>query len=149
MLSQIKMTEHLSATNVESDGDFESLLASLEDEVQAAASLQTTEVLMLLIDKWENDIIRMREQGVLNMEHLLNHYVRLKISLHHIKKAYDRGWYPSGDPNGGKLKSRVDSLQEKAKEARRNYYVAKRGIETEHRNGCACRGCRCLGQVGA
>lgn len=148
MLNQIKTMEPLSATVADTDGDFESFLAQLDAEVQVAANEMTVELLYLLLDKWENDIARLKFEGKLNMEDMLNHYVRLKISLHHLKRYYEREFWPNGCyASEAAVKARYDVLVETTKKARINYYVAKREFEGEHGNECSCRGCRCLGAV--
>jgi hypothetical protein len=122
------------------------IIEEIEKEVADAASQMTVEVVLLLIDKWEAQIQRDWEAGKLKIPDLLNHYVRLKISLHHVRKAWDRGWSSFSDEQ---FKTRINDLNYKVKEARRKYYVSKlRYDSTEHPRECSCRGCRCVGRGG-
>src|SRR5678816_2136478 len=116
--SPIKKMEPSFATSVESDGELPDYLSSLEDEVMLAASQSTVEIILLLVDKWEADIEREARMGRLGIPDLLNHYVRLKISLHHLKRAWDRGWSSLTD---GQFATRANTLSDKVKEARRKY----------------------------
>jgi hypothetical protein len=140
MLSQTKMTEPLSATSAESVG---SIFADIEREVEEAANKFGVEIILLLIDKWENDMQRAVLLNTVDTDMLLGHYVRMKISLHHLKRKMERDWF-SNDTLAKTIEERVRNLGYKTKEARRNYYVAKRRFE-EHRDDCSCRGCRCVG----
>ncbi len=140
MLSQTKMMEPSSATNVELVG---SILADIEREVEEAANQFGVEIILLLIDKWESDMQTAMANNIVDTDMLLGHYVRMKISLHHLKRKMERDWF-SNDNIAKTIEERVRNLGYKTKEARRNYYVAKRRFE-EHRDDCSCRGCRCVG----
>lgn len=145
MLNQIKTMEPFSATGVEQVGN-NPFLDSLAAEVEAAANKLGPEIIFLLVDKWEGDMVRLQEEGRLSMNELLHHYIRLKISLHHVKRHYERYGDWTCDLTDSVHYQRLINLKHKAKEARRNYYVAKQRYEGEHRTGCDCRGCRCLGK---
>lgn len=146
MLSQIKTMELSSVTNVGVAGN---TALSIEQEVQAAADKFGVDIIVLLMEKWDLDMSHALSEGKATLESMLNHYVRLKISLHHVKRYYDRytEWNDES-PHNVALKNRVKSLTEKSREARRNYYVAKRRVEGEHGTECTCRGCQCLGSLG-
>ncbi|MGI0058752.1 MAG: hypothetical protein ACREBJ_03195 [Nitrosotalea sp.] len=80
------------------------------------ADSMTVEVVLLLIDKWEADVQKPWDQGKLTIPELFNHYVRLKISLHHVRKAWDRGC-PSMDENTFNIReltlsSKIKALKE-------------------------------------
>lgn len=145
MLNQTKTMEPFSATDVEQVGST-TLLDSLAAEVEAAANQLGSEIIFLLIEKWELDIAKAEEEGRLSVQELLHHYVRLKISLHHVRRHYERydDWPCS--QTASVHYQRLINLKDKAKEARRKYYVAKQRYEGEHRTGCDCRGCRCIGK---
>lgn len=141
MLSQTKMTEPSSAINAELGG---SIIADIEREVQEAADKFGVEIILLLIDKWEDDMQKAMANNIADTDMLLGHYVRMKISLHHLKRKMERDWF-SNDNLAKTIEERVRNLIYKTKEARRNYYVAKCRFE-EHRDDCSCRGCRCIGR---
>jgi hypothetical protein len=120
-------------------------LENIEQEVADAANQMAVEVVLLLIDKWERDLELAILNNEANVPMLLNHYVRLKISLHHVRKAWDRGWSSMTD---NQFKERINILTTKTKEARRNYYVAKQRYKSdEHGSGCSCRGCLCIAGI--
>jgi hypothetical protein len=154
MLSLTNPTVVSNATDVVTDisPDY---LSSLEDEVQAAADQLSVEVILLLIDRWESEVQQKIMDGKLSHEDARLHYVRLKISLHHLKRKYERDYdnqdYHMYSSNSGEyttygiqLLDRIRQLSNRAQEARKNFYVTKRRYQGEHRNGCTCRGCRCL-----
>jgi hypothetical protein len=120
-----------------------SIIEELEAEVEQLANGASIEILMLLIDKWEEEVEHKRTHGKLDIASMLNHYVRLKISLHHVKRHYERGW-SACDAADVVLRQRIATLTQKSKEARRNYYVTKRRYEGQHGDDCSCRGCGCL-----
>jgi hypothetical protein len=117
------------------------MLADLDSEVEQAARNSTVEMILLLIDKWEHDIEVAVAMGKASVPQLLHHYVRLKISLHHVSKAWERGWSTMTE---NQFVERVKGLSDKVKQSRRDYYVAKREYETQCSAECACRGCRCI-----
>jgi hypothetical protein len=121
-------------------------LASIDDEVEDALNSLGADIIFLLIEKWESDIARATELDKVTAEELLNHYVRLKISMHHLKRKFelDYFWSPC-DPHGADFEKKLIGLSDKVKEARRNYYVAKQRYEGQHEGTCSCRGCRCIG----
>ena len=143
MLNPIKKTEPSSAINVDTVGNF---LSSVEEEVSNAADHLTVEVILRLIDKWEADIELALLKGKVDVRDLLEHYVRLKISLHHLNRAWDRGWGGHGTycMNAEQFAVKAKDLSKKVKQSRRDYYVAKREFETQCSSECACRGCRCI-----
>ena len=121
-----------------------SIIEELEAEVAAQAGQMTVEVVLLLIDKWETRIQQEWDAGKLTIPELLNHYVRLKIMLHHVRKAWDRGWSSMSEEQ---FKTRATNLGDKIKEARRKYYVTKQRYESEHGSECPCRGCKCIAGI--
>jgi hypothetical protein len=122
------------------------LLKSLEKEVADAASQMTAEVVLLLLDKWEKDLELAIATNSGEIPELLNRYVRLKITLHKLSRSYERGW--SCDLDENRYAERAGRLQGLVKEARRKYYVTKQRFESDkHKNGCSCRGCRCIAGV--
>jgi len=142
MLSQTNQMVASNATDINPD-----YLASLEAEVMAAADQLSVEVILLLIDKWEADIKQKIINGELTHADARNYYVRLKISLHHLKRRYERDFDENFDCDMESFKvlsDRIRQLNSKAEEARKNFYVTKRRYQGEHRDGCTCRGCRCL-----
>lgn len=144
MLNQTKMMEPLSATNVELGGESPGFLHSLNNEVESALKEFGADIIFLLIEKWERDLEVARADGKLTIERLLGHYVCLKISAHHLKRRYERDY----DWDNPVMKDRIRNFNSKVKEARRNYYVAKRRVEGEHGSECDCRGCRCIKEFG-
>jgi len=148
MLNQIKMMEPSSAINVELGGSL-SFLESIDAEVEALANDLGADIIFLLIDKWDADLERAERDGRLTADTLLGHYIRLKISLHHVARRYERDYGWSCELNDSVLRQRIAGLKNKTKEARRNYYVAKHRYEGEHRSNCSCRGCRCIGGLSA
>jgi hypothetical protein len=91
-------------------------LESLEAEVERQANERSLDVLFLLLDKL--DRIELSSVG-----DRLRYYVALKMTRHHFRKRFwDCNLTMSNDDYYGKL----HSLNTKIKEARRNYYVAKR-----------------------
>ena len=145
--NQINQTDPSSAILAERAGkpDF---LASLDAEVEAGANALGINIIFLLIDKWEADMIEAHELDRLSMGDLLNHYVRMKLSLHYLKRKFDRDYFWSAcDPHGADFEKKNRGLSVKVKEARRNNYVAKQRYEGQHEGTCSCRGCRCIGWV--
>jgi hypothetical protein len=121
-----------------------SVIDELEAEVSALAGSMTVEVILLLIDKWEADMELAIRRNKASIPDLLNHYVRLKIMYHHIRKAWDRGWSSLSEEQ---FNTKAMDFHGRIKEARRNYYVAKQRYESKHGSGCPCRGCKCLAVV--
>src|SRR5258708_5226492 len=117
-------------------------LESLEKEVSENANQMTAEVVLLLLEKWEKDLEKAIATNSAEIPNLLNSYVRLKITLHHLNVSHDRGWSCDLDD---KYLDRAIRLKSLIKEARRKYYVAKQRFESDkHGSKCSCRGCRCL-----
>lgn len=143
MPNRINQTDPSSAILVETGGK-PTFLTSIDDEVEAAVNSLGADIIFLLVDKWEADIAQARLLNKLSMEDLLLHYVKLKISLHHLKRKMDRDWF-SNDNIVKTIEENVNKLRGKTKEARRNYYVAKQRFEGRHEDECSCRGCRCIG----
>lgn|SRR5574337_187681 len=124
------------------------ILEGLEKEVTDAASQMTVEVVLLLIDKWEKRVLQDFEAGKISAEQLLYEYVRMKISLHHLKRRYENDFYYHAKDQL-RVESQLNVLDNKVKEARRKYYVAKHRIEPDqHGHGCTCRGCNCISGSG-
>lgn len=148
MLSQINQTDPSSAILAERAGK-PAFLTSIEDEVEAAANALGVDIIFLLVDKWEADMAQAHILNKVSMEDLLGHYVRMKISLHHLRRKFERDYFWSAcDPHGADFEKKVIGLSDKVKEARRNYYVAKQRFEGGHEDECSCRGCRCIGCFG-
>lgn len=145
MLNPTKMTEPSSVTDAGWSGNMDALLSSLQGEVNSAIHDMIPEMILLLIDKMEGKIAKKEKLGKLELSDLLAHYVALKIAKHHLVRKYERNLYctPCGPEETG-LKLRIINLNNKVKEARENYYVAKRRVEGQHESGCSCRGCRCI-----
>lgn len=120
------------------------IIEDVEREAEETANGMTVELVMLLLDKWEQDLVNQERLGYLNVDSLLNHYVNLKITMHHLNKSWLHEW-SSGPKTENEFVTKYNFLFDKVKEARRNYYVARRKFrETEHGKRCACRGCRCI-----
>lgn len=150
MLSQTKMTEPSSATNAEWSGN-SSVSDLIASEVESAANKCGPEIIFLLMDKWDRDMQKLLQQSLLTIDDLLRHYVRLKISLHHVTRRYERDWYVDDHKHEAMYRRHMNELRDKTKEARRDYYVAKQRIEREegkHGSECACRGCKCIVSFG-
>lgn len=124
-------------------------LAEIEAEVQQAADQMTAEVILALIDKWENDFFIAKKRGELSVQDALHFYVRLKIAFHHLEKRAndDYGGWQHGWSSIESLNENLNKLYHKVKDARRNYYVTKRRVEGAHSSECSCRGCRCLREI--
>lgn len=134
--------------DVEPVGNMDMILLSLETEVKELVDNLSPELLVKLLDKWESDIVNDRIEGGELMVKRLRIYVNMKIMLQRMKrKLYDCYLSPCA-VNGQSLEDQIVTFTSKVKDARREYYVAKRRAEGEHRNDCTCRGCRCLGQDG-
>jgi hypothetical protein len=119
-----------------------SYLSSLDAEVQFAANQASVEVILFLIQKWEWDLEMKSRMGRLEIPDLLRFYVNLKISIHHLRKAFDGGWTTL---SADLYNKKYVQLNNKIKEARKDYYVAKlRYDSNEHGDECSCRGCRCV-----
>lgn len=122
-------------------------LESLEKEVIDQANQMTAEIVLLLIDRWEEKIQRDFEAGKISVKELLYEYVNMKIALHRVKRRYENDYYyGDGSDSERKVKSMMISLNDKIKKARRNYYVAKHRYNEpdRHGSGCTCRGCNCI-----
>lgn len=121
------------------DPDF---LMSLQQEVDDIADDMSVEIILLLVDKWEKEFQQKLIEGEISLIDTLNYYIKLKISLHHLIRKWERG----GDwgCEVGYISQQITNLSMKTKEARKNYYVTKRRYEGQHRSNCACRGCRCI-----
>src|SRR5579885_598064 len=117
------------------------LIQELEAEVNQQAANLSVELIFLLFEKWDREIEQAIAQNKARLPDLLNHYVRLKVTFHHLKKAWDRGW---SSLNENQYKTKWIEWSARVKEARRNYYVAKLRSEGEHGSECSCRGCRCV-----
>lgn len=119
-------------------------LENLEKEVSDAANQMAVEVVLLLIEKAEKDFEAAIASNSISAQELLGAYVRLKISLHHLMRRYERDWFYDLS-NQHDAEARIVMLREKVKEARVKYYVAKQRYESDkHGDGCSCRGCRCI-----
>lgn len=119
-------------------------LENLEKEVSDAANQMAVEVILLLIEKAEKDFEAAIASNNISAQELLGAYVRLKISLHHLMRRYERDWFYDIS-NQHDAEARIVMLREKVKEARVKYYVAKQRYESDkHGDGCSCRGCRCI-----
>jgi hypothetical protein len=125
-------------------GKSNNILSTLETEVEEQVNLLSVEVLFMLIDKWEHDVIVEREQNMYHLPQARKHYVHLKVAYHHLTKAWRRGW---SSMNEEQYNQGEQSLLNKIKEARVEYYVTKRRAEEEHSPNCPCRGCRLLREV--
>lgn len=142
MLNPIKKTELSSAIDADTVGN---LFLDLEEEIQKAANNLTVEVILRLIDKWEMDFEEASSKGKLTVRELLEHYVRLKISLHHLTRAWERGWGAGiFNLNAEQFAEKARHLHRRVKQSRRDYYVAKREYEAKCCPECDCRGCRCI-----
>ncbi len=144
MLSPIKMTEHSSVMDAGWSGDADSILSSIQDEVNQHLNEMLPEVILLLIDKMEKNLEEKKKLGKLEVKDLLVHYVALKIARHHIVRKHERMWDTPCKAELSAYEVRVHNLTNKIKEARKNYYVSKRRYEGGHGEGCSCRGCRCI-----
>jgi len=115
-------------------------LESLEKEVSDLADQMAVEVVLLLIDKAERDFEAAIASNNISAQELLGFYVRLKISLHHLMRRYERDWFYDLSTQH-EAESRIMMLRGKVKEARVKYYVAKQRYESDkHGSGCSCRG---------
>jgi len=121
-------------------------LESLEKEVAEQAAQMTAEVVLLLIDRWEEQLERDFKHGKITAKELLHQYVSMKISLHRLARRYENDYYYDLNHNNHlQIQQQIKRLQNKVKEARRNYYVAKHRTEPDQHGGeCTCRGCRCI-----
>lgn len=146
MLNPISQMDPSFAILAEKDGK-PAYLSSIDDEVESALNSMGAEILFLLIEKWEDDLAKASALDEVSVRDMLLHYVRLKISLHHLKRKMDRDWF-ANDNVIKTVEENVNKLRDKTKEARRNYYVAKQRFEGEHEGACSCRGCRCIGKFG-
>ena len=148
MQNQIKQTVPSCAIDVEKVTDPE-FLSLLQHEVDVIADSMSLEIILLLVDKWESEYQQKLINGNLSIADALNHYIKLKVSLHHVKRRWEREFdnYDCDFSNSTEeqlVHSRLNKLFILTKEARKNYYVTKRRYEGEHRIECTCRGCRCL-----
>lgn len=118
MLSPIKTTELLSVTPADWSGS--QIILDLEREIESQANERGLEVLFLLLDKLE------RIGTSASVEQRLNYYVSLKLARHWFRKRYYNGWGPN-QMSDDVFYPKLNQLNDKIKEARRNYYVAKCG----------------------
>ena len=93
------------------------------------------------MDKWERELEQELCSTRINLPMLLKHYVRLKRMRHYMKRSFEFEWINEARAEFEEKQERYTQL---IKEARRNYYVAKRRVEGEHASNCSCRGCRCI-----
>lgn len=122
------------------------LLDSLDAEVSSLVDSMPVEVILALMDKWDHDMERMIRQNLADVDTYRNHYARLKIAWHHVKRRleFGPGWEWSHDMES-KFEQQERYYLSKIKEARRNYYDARiRSEQGQHDEQCTCRGCRCL-----
>lgn len=115
MLKVIRKMEPLFVTDAECVGN---IIKDLEDEIERQANERSLDVLFLLIERLEN----IERSGV---DDKLRWYVTLKIARHHFRKRFLGGWGFSQMSNDV-FYDKLGTLNTKIKEARRNYYVAKR-----------------------
>lgn len=119
------------------------LLESLDAEVSALVNQMQPEVILALMDKWDEEIEAAWKANKASIPDLLNHYVRLKVAWHHVKRHMEWEW--SHD-----MTSRFEQQERyylsRITEARRKYYDARIRFEgnEQHHEHCPCRGCRCL-----
>jgi hypothetical protein len=120
-------------------------LESLEKEVTDQVNQMTAEVVLLLIERWEERVLREFTEGKISVKELLYAYVDMKISLHRVKRRYENDYYACDLDSEHKVKSMMNGLNEKIKKARKEYYVAKHRYEPDqHGTDCTCRGCNCI-----
>lgn len=127
-----------------------SIRQSIAIEVETAANKCGPEIIILLMEKWDREIERLKDPAILNLAELLGSYTRLKITLHHAIKRMDRE-LSRGYNHTDHYDVDTIRLRMKAKEARVNYYDAKLRIERQegkHGIDCTCRGCKCIGKFG-
>src|SRR5271166_3581561 len=95
----------------------------LELEVSQLVDTMAVEVVLALMDKWERDMEMQARYAHSSVQNALDHYVRLKIAWHHIKRHMEWSHYSSKFDEKERYYSNV------ILKARRNYYVAKRRAE--------------------
>ncbi len=118
------------------------LLESIDKEVNDIVERMAPEVALLLIEKLEKDFELDAQRGISTINELRRKYVSLKIMAHRMSRSWDNGLIHSSSEE--KFQSNLNHLDSLIKNARRNYYVAKRRYEGEHDFNCTCRGCRCI-----
>jgi len=121
-------------------------LESLEKEVTDQVNQMAAEVVLLLIERWEEQVLREFKAGKISVQEMLNAYVNMKISLHRVKRRYENDYYACDLDSEHRVKSLMNGLNEKIKKARRDYYVAKQRYDEpdQHGSNCTCRGCNCI-----
>jgi hypothetical protein len=119
-----------------------SFLLDLEAEVQRQANNMPIEMVLLLLDRLDHkmDLELAREDS--DLKSLLETYIRMKVTFHHINKQWDRGW---SSLNENEFTAKRIYWSKKIKEARKNYYVTKQRAE-KHASDCPCRGCKCIAE---
>ncbi len=117
------------------------ILEALDQEVSAQVDTMPVEVILAMMDKWERELEQELCSTRINLPMLLKHYVRLKRMRHYMKRSFEFEWINEARAEFEEKQERYTQL---IKEARRNYYVAKRRVEGEHASNCSCRGCRCI-----
>lgn len=119
------------------------LLESLDAEVSALVNQMQPEVILSLMNKWDRDMEELVVANKATTNDLLNHYIRLKVAWHHIKRHME--WHWSHDMES-KYEQQERRYLSQITEARRKYYDARIRFEgdQQHNDQCSCRGCRCL-----
>ena len=117
------------------------LIEDLEREVSQEVDGMSVEVILALMDKWEEDARRAWTLNLISISELLNHYVRLKITWSKTKRDLEYRYTHDKAHLYNEKKQHYTNL---ISEARRKYYVAKRRYESEHASDCSCRSCRCI-----
>ncbi len=67
-----------------------SFIEELEAEIHQAADALGVDILISLLDKWEEDFERDMRIGIADHDRMLGHYIRLKIAHHHLNRHYER-----------------------------------------------------------
>ena len=120
------------------------LLEELDNEAQAIAASMSETVLLLLFQKWDEELKKQKYSSKIEIDDLKRHYVRLKLSLKKFRSAWEYDKIPIFENEFINETCRLDDL---VKKARINYYVAKRRLEGEHDFKCPCRGCKCIREL--
>jgi hypothetical protein len=102
-------------------------ISNLLEEVNQEADFRSDEVLALLLDKLE----MLASRPNVTLGDALRFYISLKISRHHMRKQWYRGWGKWDGMSESEFKSKLDSVNTKIAQARRNYYVTKQRVESE------------------
>jgi hypothetical protein len=133
MQNQINQTDHLSAANVGWVGD-------LESEVNDSVSKMMPEIIFRLIEKRELENFQQIFITGNSVDLLRKHYVLLKITSRKLMRLYEKYLGTSYEIQWHEVAELID----KTKNARKEYYVAKRRHENKCSSDCTCRGCRCI-----